>query len=263
MTYRSDDCMVIAVGSTKGGVSKTTLTANLAAYLSSLSFRVLCVDADIQPSLSGFFPIDDLASKGLQEFVEAGVQGCISQGRYFDLIHSNDPTGRHLGWMLGRANGRIVVRKRLEEIREDYDYILIDTQGARSVMLDAVLVAADVLLSPVQPTTAAGRELFRGTLEVVQEVNEIRASALPVCVALVMVEPTITRDAREAMEQIEEGLRDTSVNLLASRITKAVAWNETASRAMPLGELGGRNPRPFEELQSLATDLLGLGVQHG
>ena len=45
------------VTSTKGGVGKTTLTANLGALLADMGLRVLLVDADVQPSLSKYFPL--------------------------------------------------------------------------------------------------------------------------------------------------------------------------------------------------------------
>ena len=45
--------------STKGGVGKTTLTANLGALLADMGLRVLMIDADTQPSLSKFYPLSD------------------------------------------------------------------------------------------------------------------------------------------------------------------------------------------------------------
>jgi chromosome partitioning related protein ParA len=45
------------VMSTKGGVGKTTLTANLGALLADMGLRVLLIDADVQPSLSKYFPL--------------------------------------------------------------------------------------------------------------------------------------------------------------------------------------------------------------
>ena len=45
------------ITSTKGGVGKTTLTANLGALLADMGLRVLLIDADVQPSLSKYFPL--------------------------------------------------------------------------------------------------------------------------------------------------------------------------------------------------------------
>ena len=72
--------IVFTVVSTKGGVGKTTTTANLGALLADLGMRVLLVDADVQPSLSRYFPIAERAAFGLTELVKSGslVPECIS-----------------------------------------------------------------------------------------------------------------------------------------------------------------------------------------
>ncbi len=48
---------ILTIMSTKGGVGKTTLTANLGGLLADLGKRVLLIDADVQPSLSKYFPL--------------------------------------------------------------------------------------------------------------------------------------------------------------------------------------------------------------
>ena len=55
----------LALVSTKGGVGKTTLAANLGALLADMGLRVLLIDADEKPSLSKFFPLRFQAPHGL------------------------------------------------------------------------------------------------------------------------------------------------------------------------------------------------------
>ena len=50
--------MILTICSTKGGAGKTTLTANLGGLLSSLGYRVLLVDADVQPTLSSYYALN-------------------------------------------------------------------------------------------------------------------------------------------------------------------------------------------------------------
>ncbi len=61
--------MIISVVSTKGGVGKTTLVANLAGYLSRVGKSVLMIDADPQPSLSSYYKITRQADGGLVEAI--------------------------------------------------------------------------------------------------------------------------------------------------------------------------------------------------
>jgi chromosome partitioning related protein ParA len=69
------------ITSTKGGVGKTTLTANLGALLADMGLRVLLIDADVQPSLSKYFPlVAPQPAAGLTEVVVRGqvTPGCIT-----------------------------------------------------------------------------------------------------------------------------------------------------------------------------------------
>src|SRR5574339_645362 len=95
----------LAVVSTKGGVGKTTLTANLGGLLADLGLRVLMIDADVQPSLSKFYPL--AARKSVAGLTQVIVQGeitdaCITATMYanLDVVVSDDPEGRLQHWLL-------------------------------------------------------------------------------------------------------------------------------------------------------------------
>jgi len=62
----------LTVVSTKGGVGKTTLTANLGGILADLGQRVLLIDADIQPTLSSYYRLTHHATRGLVDVLESG-----------------------------------------------------------------------------------------------------------------------------------------------------------------------------------------------
>jgi chromosome partitioning related protein ParA len=65
--------IVFSIVSTKGGVGKTTFTANFGALLTDLGMRVLLIDADVQPSLSRYFPLKHKAVHGLTEMIKRGM----------------------------------------------------------------------------------------------------------------------------------------------------------------------------------------------
>jgi cellulose biosynthesis protein BcsQ len=68
--------LTLTIVSTKGGVGKTTLAANLAALLADIGQRVLLVDADPKPTLSSYYPIADFAAGGLTRLiVDASADG--------------------------------------------------------------------------------------------------------------------------------------------------------------------------------------------
>ena len=64
---------VFGVVATKGGVGKTTIAANLGGLLADIGYRVLLVDADVQPSLSRYFSLSHEAEQGLTLAAEAGA----------------------------------------------------------------------------------------------------------------------------------------------------------------------------------------------
>jgi len=108
--------------STKGGVGKTTLAACLGGLLADMGLRVLMIDADIQPSLSKYYPLSHQAPKGLTYIIENGsiTHDCISHTNVdgLDIILNDDPEGviqhrlMHVMKLL-RKGMRITVKGRL------------------------------------------------------------------------------------------------------------------------------------------------------
>ena len=87
LTNKDIHMVIIAVVSTKGGIGKTTLTANLAAVLADMGFRVLMLDTDTQASLSKYYPLHYRAPNGMVELLlgkndEASIRSTISNTVY-------------------------------------------------------------------------------------------------------------------------------------------------------------------------------------
>ena len=253
---------ILTICSTKGGVGKTTLTANLGGLLASLGQRVLLVDADVQPALSSYFPLTYQADGGLVRLLtQNDLVNTISTTECgCNLIYSDDPEGKLQDWVLHTPDGRFRLRNLLGKLKADYDYILIDTQGAVGPLQDAAVLAADLLLSPIPTETMSAREFVRGTLgmlERLQPMSYLGITVAPLYGVLYRVDRTrdatnVAREMREAATCSEpDGL---SINILETAIPSAVAWREAATLRIPVHQLS-KYPMPKLSLMGLVAEL--------
>lgn len=260
---------VVSVISTKGGVGKTTVTANLGGLLADTGLRVLLLDLDSQPTLSSYYPLEFVAPAGVYELITLNLTDplqIISRTKLanLDLILSNDHQGQLNTLLLHAPDGRLRLRHLLDGFRDQYDLLLIDTQGARSVLLEMAVLASDLALSPINPEMLAARELSRGTLKLLGDLEPFRhlGIAVPPLRLLLNQVDVVRLDAR----MIVHGLRDSfpatsSIAVLNTVIPNRVAYVNAASLGLPVHRIetqrpsGRRSPSALETLQALAIEL--------
>lgn len=230
--------------STKGGVGKTTLTANLAALFADLGLRVLMIDADVQPSLSKFFPIaDGERSGGLTDVILCGEIKtnaiCSTVYGNLDIVLSDDPQGNLPHWLLTRIDRGIRLRVALQApaVANAYDIVLIDTQGAVGPLQDAAALAADVLISPITPEVLSAREFRDGTLDLLGRLSPSATlgARLPPIKAVIYRQDR-TNDARMIAAALRDDLRElpAQVSVLDTVVPHAKAYKEAATLRVPV-----------------------------
>ncbi|MGG6107281.1 ParA family protein [Pantoea allii] len=176
---------VIPVVSTKGGEGKSTQTANLGGFLADAGLKVLIIDGDhAQPTASSIYPLIYEAPCGLYELLMQTVDlsscdNIISRTSInnLDVIVSNDPRNLLPTYMLNVADGRVRLRNALSNsLFSQYDVILIDSQGSRSVMSELIILAATgEMIGMVKPVLPDVREFLRGTVALMEELLPYRA----------------------------------------------------------------------------------------
>jgi len=171
---------VTAVVSTKGGPCKTTVGVNLGAFCADAGIRTLLIDLDNQPSLSSFYALSHEAPGGTYQLIannETRADQVISHTCIpnLSLIHSNDPFNLLGNLLLHAADGRLRLKNLLPAFEQDFDLILIDTQGARSIVLEMALLGAHMAISPITPDMLTAREFQRGMLQLYRDLEPLAA----------------------------------------------------------------------------------------
>ncbi|AVS85143.1 ParA family protein [Paracidovorax avenae] len=252
--------LTITVVSTKGGVGKTTLAANLGGLLRDIGLRVLLVDADIQPSLTKYFHLCDEAPKGLTSLVQTGVltPDCISKvqlpppgyGMAADkvpqteegalhLVKSDTRDGRLQDWIAQRLDRlvRLSMPLRQAAVANAYDVVLIDTQGAVGHLQDAAVNAADLLLVPTSPDIVSAREFLDGTRELLDRHESTANLGFKVPQMKAVINRTEnTRNSRLMADLIRENFiaMRGRVDVLQTVIPSAVAYRNAATAQVPV-----------------------------
>lgn len=146
---------IIALANQKGGVGKTTSTINLAASLATLEKKVLVIDADPQANASSGLGVNS-------KDVDCSLYECIiANADVRDAVYTTDIEGldiipSHIDLvgaeieMLNLEHREQILKRMLEPIKDDYDYILIDCSPSLGLITVNSLTAADSVIIPVQ-----------------------------------------------------------------------------------------------------------------
>lgn len=174
---------VFGIVSTKGGVGKTSVAANLGGILADMGQKVLLIDGDFQQSLSSYYKIIERAGFGLSEFIrEVNPGECISKTSITNLhiVLSNDPKGNLTDWIKESTHNVHYLSAAIKKLQADYDYIIIDSQGARGLLQQSIILASDALLSPLVPEILDSKEFQRGTVQVLKDLEPVPGVPMPV-----------------------------------------------------------------------------------
>ena len=171
---------VLAITNQKGGVGKTTTSINLAASLVTAGRRVLLVDLDPQGNATMGSGID---KRGLKSTVyqvllgEASIASVRvrSQSGGFDVIPANRELAGAEVEMVDLEARETRLKTALDEIRNQYDFVLIDCPPALNLLTVNGLCAANAVMIPMQCEYYA----LEGLSDLVQTIKKVRVNLNP------------------------------------------------------------------------------------
>lgn len=202
----------IAIANQKGGVAKTTSTHNLGVALANSGKKTLIVDFDPQASLTIACKLEPYKMErsivdALQEPNPAPIEACIFKLREnLYIIPSQQDLSALEVTMIGRTARETILDRALTNIRDAFDYILIDCPPQLSVLTINALSCADYVLAPCKTDYLSfrGLQLLMGSVEQVQKLTNHRLKFMGV---LATIHDSRANDAKETLELLNEQYR--------------------------------------------------------
>lgn len=167
---------IIAIANQKGGVGKTTTSINLGSALSSMNKKVLLIDLDEQANATiglGFSrELIDISSYDLL-VKDIKLEDCIykTTDPNFDIIPASIKISKVEIDIVNVSDKELILEKKIESIKNDYDYILIDCPPSLGVTIDNALYAADSVLIPVECEFLA----YDALTQMVNKINQVQS----------------------------------------------------------------------------------------
>ncbi len=215
---------IIAIANQKGGVGKTTTSINLAASLGALEKKVLLIDADPQAN----------ASSGLGIDVEN-----LEIGTYQIIEHSNTaeegviPTSAPNVWIIpahidlvaieielvDKEKREYMLKQALKEIKDKYDYVIIDCAPSLGLLTLNALTAADSVVIPIQCEYFALEGLGK-LLNTIKSVQKIHNPSLDIEGLLLTMYDTRLRLSNQVVEEVQKHFNNMVFSTIIQRNIK-------------------------------------------
>ena len=235
-------CKVIAIANQKGGVGKTTTTSNLGIGLAKQGKKVLIIDADAQGSLTaslGFTEPDKLEIT-LANVMEKVINdeeiepdyGILKHDEGIDLMPGNiELSGLEVS-LVNVMSRELVLRSYIGQIKDRYEYILLDCTPSLGMITINALACADSILIPVQ----AAYLPVKGLEQLIKTIGKVKRQINPALkiegILLTMVDAR-TNYARDITALLVENYGQ-SVRIFKNSIPMSVRAAETSAEGISI-----------------------------
>jgi chromosome partitioning protein len=199
---------VLAVANQKGGVGKTTTAVNLGACLADIGYRVLVVDLDPQGNASTGLGINIRDLQGSMYDVvlhDLPIEDCVeatSVRNLFCAPSSLDLAGAEIE-LVPAFSRELRLRRALEDVRDDYDFVLIDCPPSLGLLTVNGLAAATEVIVPIQCEYYA----LEGLGQLLRNVNLVQKNlnpALEVSAIILVMYDARTKLADQVVNEVRE-----------------------------------------------------------
>lgn len=219
-------CLIITLTNQKGGVGKTTSTSSLISGLALQEYKVLGIDLDPQGNLGFSLGLDAENSTTIYDVLRGtvGIRDAIYKTEFGDIIPSNILlSGAELEF--NRSGREFLLKEQIDLIKNNYDFIVIDTPPALNILTVNAYVCSDFLIVPMVPDILSllGVSQLNETVHIVRRFYN---SNLQVMGLLLTKYNGRTNLAKEVEEMANEIATQLETTVFQSKIRTGVAVAE-------------------------------------
>ncbi|MEL0652528.1 AAA family ATPase [Algibacter sp. TI.3.09] len=225
---------IIAIANQKGGVGKTTTSVNLAASLGVLEKKVLLIDADPQANASSGIGIDvetvEIGTYQLLEHSNTAKEAIMkTDSPNLDIIPAHIDLVAIEIELVDKEAREYMLKKSLNEIKDDYDYILIDCAPSLGLLTLNALTAADSVIIPIQCEYFALEGLGK-LLNTIKSVQKIHNPELDIEGLLLTMYDSRLRLSNQVVEEVQKHFNDMVFKTIIQRnvrLSEAPSYGES------------------------------------
>ena len=223
---------IIAVANQKGGVGKTTTSVNLSACLGVLEKKVLLIDADPQANATSSFGINDIENGTYQclEHQKSAID-CIqkSSSPNVDVMPAQlDLVAAELE-LVDKESREFMLKEALNEVVNNYDYIIIDCAPSLGLITINALTAADSVIVPIQCEYFALEGLGK-LMNTIKSIQNIQNPQLDIEGLLLTMYDTRLRLSNQVVEEVKTHFQEMVFDTIIQRnvrLGEAPSFGET------------------------------------
>ncbi|MCH4553757.1 MULTISPECIES: ParA family protein [Aestuariibaculum] len=225
---------IIAIANQKGGVGKTTTSINLAASLGVLEKKVLLIDADPQANATSGIGMDvesvEIGTYQLLEHSHAPKEAIIKTDTpNLDIIPAHIDLVAIEIELVDKEQREYMLKKALVDIKNDYDYIIIDCAPSLGLLTLNALTAADSVIIPIQCEYFALEGLGK-LLNTIKSVQKIHNKELDIEGLLLTMYDSRLRLSNQVVEEVQKHFNDMVFQTIIQRnvrLSEAPSYGES------------------------------------